>query len=510
MFRMSCPSCGKELKSAAPIAPGKKVRCPGCQTVFAPAASKTKPTAKPADDEGEETPRKPAGIKKPAAPPPAARGGTGIQKKKPAGPPTPPPAPFGDPDDEEEMPPARKKAPPPPARGKSKVKPRDEEEDDDDVDDDEADERPRGKKAGKKKSALPMLLILAGAVVVLGGLFAVGAFVWPGFLTTDTGPIRPKGPGLPPPGPVAKVVEPLSYIPAEAFGVVGADLQGLRGNTLTAPLVKQVQQQMAGAGAPGEADKVFANVQTLHYGLWGNPEKGDGVVILQGTDVLDQGQVKEAFKLQEIPGKDFFQVTAGEGYLAQPDPKFVVLSPQKDAAAAEKVLGGGGPDMVMPAELRELVQQNKDALVYFAGTNEPAAKEQIRKMRAMAGPKSPLPDRFWTILENAKAGTLTLRPDGDGLKIQVGVTCVQDAEAPELSKMVDGAWNTAVKPLLAILPIMLAQKKGAPSLNATIQDISNTFKVEAVGAQAVASIRFSPAAMAELSKGLPALGPGPK
>lgn len=509
MFRMSCPSCGKELKSAAPIAPGKKVRCPGCKTVFAPPAAKTKPTPQPREDEDDDGPRKPSGIKKPSAPPPGPRAGAGIRKKKP----TPPPAPsaftaFEDDEEEDTLPP-RKKAPPSPARGKSKVKPPDEDEDDDFDDEEDEEESPRSRRTARKKSSLPLILILAGTGVALVGLFLVGAFVWPGFLaSSDHGPIRPKGgvPG-PGPGPVAKVVEPLSYIPADAFGVVGADLQALRGNPLTAPLVQEGLKKVAAEGGP---EKVFAAIETLHFGLWGDPDKGDGVMIFRSASPLDTDLVKQAFKLQEVPGKEFFKVDEPDGFLAQPDPKILVLAPQKDPIAAEKVLAGGGPDLVMAVELRELVQQNKDALLYFAMTNEPASKDQIRKARAMAGPKSPFPDRFWTILENARAGTVTLRPDGDGLKIQIGITCAQETDAPELSKMVQGTWDTQVKPLLALAPFLLAKNKGGPSLNQTLQDITKSFKVETIGSQAVASIRFSPGAMAELSKSLPGLAAGLK
>src|SRR5262245_23738752 len=34
----SCPECGKQLRSANPIAPGKKVKCPSCAVLFEPAA----------------------------------------------------------------------------------------------------------------------------------------------------------------------------------------------------------------------------------------------------------------------------------------------------------------------------------------------------------------------------------------------------------------------------------------------------------------------------------------
>ena len=57
-----CPECGAQLRPANPVAAGKKLRCPKCDTVFAPTpavAAKTK-AAKPADT------AKPAATAKPA------------------------------------------------------------------------------------------------------------------------------------------------------------------------------------------------------------------------------------------------------------------------------------------------------------------------------------------------------------------------------------------------------------------------------------------------------------
>src|SRR5438093_13724534 len=44
-----CPECGAQLRPANPVAPGKKLRCPKCDTVFAvPATAEKKKTAQPA------------------------------------------------------------------------------------------------------------------------------------------------------------------------------------------------------------------------------------------------------------------------------------------------------------------------------------------------------------------------------------------------------------------------------------------------------------------------------
>src|SRR5215213_654159 len=56
-----CPECGAQLRPANPVPAGKKLRCPKCETVFAPtgrakakaAAAKSPPVVQPAPEEAE-------------------------------------------------------------------------------------------------------------------------------------------------------------------------------------------------------------------------------------------------------------------------------------------------------------------------------------------------------------------------------------------------------------------------------------------------------------------------
>src|SRR5262245_42784453 len=43
-----CPECGAQLRPANPVPPGKKLKCPKCETVFAPAAAAKAKPVKPA------------------------------------------------------------------------------------------------------------------------------------------------------------------------------------------------------------------------------------------------------------------------------------------------------------------------------------------------------------------------------------------------------------------------------------------------------------------------------
>src|SRR4051794_18390762 len=54
--RLTCPDCGTVLRPAKPVAPGKKVKCPKCELIFAAGE----------DDEDEAPRKKPAKPKKSA------------------------------------------------------------------------------------------------------------------------------------------------------------------------------------------------------------------------------------------------------------------------------------------------------------------------------------------------------------------------------------------------------------------------------------------------------------
>jgi serine/threonine protein kinase len=55
----SCPQCMAALRSAGPMAPGQKVRCPNCKNVFVPARASTAPTVQPTPKK-EPEPARPA------------------------------------------------------------------------------------------------------------------------------------------------------------------------------------------------------------------------------------------------------------------------------------------------------------------------------------------------------------------------------------------------------------------------------------------------------------------
>src|SRR4051812_35121250 len=75
MTVLTCPDCGKKLRLKAEIAPGKRIKCPGCETMFAPDEDEepeepepkrpVKATVAREPDDEDERERRPARRKRP-------------------------------------------------------------------------------------------------------------------------------------------------------------------------------------------------------------------------------------------------------------------------------------------------------------------------------------------------------------------------------------------------------------------------------------------------------------
>lgn len=146
---LSCPACGKALKVGTALPPGKKVKCPKCETVFAVGGSGDKAAARP-----KSSPRLPEGRR-----------------------------PRPDDEDDEERGRPRRREEETGVRKTRRPAPVAEEDDDTGADDEE-DYRPRkgARKPGHRAKGLMIGLAIGGGAGVLAIVFAVLAFVWPGFL----------------------------------------------------------------------------------------------------------------------------------------------------------------------------------------------------------------------------------------------------------------------------------------------------------------------------------------
>ncbi len=287
-LRITCSDCGKKLNVRDELA-GKKVKCPGCGTVFVAAAEEAATGVK-------ATP--------PRSAPPSAK--DKVSAKPMAKRPAPPP--MDDDDDLDER----------PVRGKKPIA----RDDDDEEDSDDRPSRGKGKR-GKKAagSKLWLWLVLAG-VLLIGG--AAGAYFI--FFTgpANTGPIaKGKGPqgnpadkgaeqkGAEGANPVGGASGSLAdLVPGDAM--VFASLSGEVWNAQAIQPLRQlfgktvedeVQKNVGVALADVERVSVFT-VASLADMM--QPQKQPGnpgapvVILVQTTKPLDQAQVTAAIKSNNV------------------------------------------------------------------------------------------------------------------------------------------------------------------------------------------------------------------
>ena len=442
MPTFSCPKCKKVLKTAAPLAPGKKIKCPGCANVFAP----------PADDDAavQATPPAVKPVRKPAPPPP-------------------------DDDDEDEAPPRR-----PVAKAKTRA---DEDEEDDD------DEAP-ARRTDKKKAGSKKLIYILGGVGVLLILFVLTAFVWPGFLVGNGkkgGPIIPGGP---------KALDPLAFVPNNSDFVFGANLGSLRDKP---EQMKQLEDflQQKGQMTPEQLE-IFKNAdRAVAAGSSLDPETS-GILVFTSVAPLDAEKVRKAFGAgagQQVEGKTLYQVAnAGpkgrNGLVAMPDNKTVVVGSLAQPEFV-KLLEGKNK---LPVDLQTQANTLRDNMFWGVVNLEGLLadkKGELMALAALPGGQAAIP-----ALQRARLGSISLDAPGD-LRLQIDLQCADDKDATQVQTFANSLWNQQAKPFLGFLPLMAGNQQGIILL---VDDVGKNFKIERQGPTVSASVTVTEKTMKELEK----------
>jgi hypothetical protein len=340
---VSCPECEATLKSAAPFPLGKPIKCPKCSAIFQlqeeeVVAKRRSPPPRPRDEEEDEeqvTARRPA--RRPRADDDedeervtGRRLGRGRRG----------PAEEEDYADEDDLPRRR--------RGRY------DEEDEDDYD------RPRRRKKGGK--GLLLTLTIGGGVLLLG-LFALAAWVWPGFLKGSNSGGDPSV-DVPAGATFTSCKDILVYFPKDCTKVVGIDVAGLRKDALVANNLEEMFTKKFGDQYTGRLPPLTGALKKLtgkdfkdwcDYYLWANIGFGPRMAVLKSNvdlKVEDLAKEIKANKVQ-VQGKTvykFFDPQGDFSTLYMPDSKVLVLA---NAFVNDTVLGtilnlnpGGSPALL--------------------------------------------------------------------------------------------------------------------------------------------------------------------
>jgi len=392
---------------------------------------------------------------------------------------------FGDDDDEDDLPPvsAKGKKAPPPKKGKA----RDDEEDD--LDDEDEDRPSKKGKAGKgKKKSKAMLFAIVG-ILLVAGLGAVAAFVYPGFWNAPTNiPGRPPGPG-PGPGPVmptGPLEDPLAYMPADAAVVIGGDGTGVRAAKIASRFVTILasKQKKTESDAPsysksledllGSVQKAL-KVEKVMIGVIAPDPKTSPqtVAVFAFADAVDMDKIKPLLG-KELPGKSYLQMEKG-AYLANPNPKVLVIGKMLEKEF-ESRLPEMGKSVVLKEEWKTRIESFADAHFYLVTDKTPFVEKLVGMVRDGVKAIDPKFAPAAEVLDKFKAVTLSVRDDGGKLDLTVGAICQDEKDATQL----EAAIADVAKALLSKIEVLEDKAVGlSPEVIEAIKSVVMTFKSEA-------------------------------
>jgi hypothetical protein len=448
----TCPECDSVLRLANPVAPGKKIKCPKCNTVFPVPDVEEKP-ASPIRSNGASG--KPGGGKLSAEERQRAIDEDRRAVKGRRG--------QDEPDDYDDTPAAR--------RG---VRKRQVEDDyDRELDDDLDEVRPRkgAKKKKPAKSSKGLLIgLIVGGVVLLLGVGAIAAWVWPGFL---------KG-GLPHGTGDENLV---AYAPADSTILVGARIDTL---VKELNLSKQLDQGLgtlkAVDGLGGETVAgLIKNGKEILVALKGiGPGMPTITVVLKTGEAYDQDKIAKAYKVDNPTSVDkgvYLKVSkkgamgAFTFYVGMPNDRILIFTNGSESEI-KTMVGSNGKDAKVSGDTAAIAKGYQGSAVWYAmQLDSPVFKAQMKQVMEGAGKamgpnvnpqvKKNLEDSLKALDQIKSVGFAVTF--GDPVKFTGTVSCTSEDVAKKLADSSKQAWG-AMKLALPEMPGVKEAFKKEPDL----------------------------------------------
>lgn len=475
-FIMSCSSCHAQLKSAKPITPGVKVRCPKCGAVFLAGT--------------EEAPAE-------AAPRPKARS----------------------------QPPEAE------ARFAKKEDVLDRPMDDEDLE--EAPEKPVKKFRKKRKarrSWSPALLIglaVLGVLLLGGGTWlAIEYFLYYG-VNRGTGDELPLAYI---PGNSNLIVA----IDLERAMQQPELKRAFTQNLAQGPNKTFLDDCKRETGL--EFEVVFSHIlfatKLANLGAF-NSFRGqpDMTVVGHSREPFDQRKLARACKgtvVKKAHGKAYYEIHDPANptlkYLFMPSDRIIVLTSQPEPTL-ESLIGSGGKTLQVSADTAAIARGLESAQFWLAapvtGPLQEALQQQLETAKAMPAP--PEQKALLEALPKAKACGLSGRLEGENVQLSAAIACADDAAAKSLSEGLQASWEKNVKGFGATVQLKLMLAALPASTRPAIQEMLDSAKFESKGPVAQASVQLGlqnlkqlgelgamapPAAMPGRPPGMPGRPPG--
>lgn len=431
-----CPECQRVLRTPSAVPPGKKIKCPACSTIFAPAAAEARPAS-------------PIRRQNVVSPPPAPR------------------RPRDEDDDHAPRRTARRAV----------------------ADDDAWDDDRPARKRPRKRSALPLILGGSAALLLLVGV-VVGGFVWPGFfLGGGGGALAGK--------PSENTTTLLNFMPADPVVMVGVDLSRLQKRNKLDDLLLKLPQQIAtkAPDLPAGLRNLFQDVDACVMAFERSEQEVFAVKTKAAFKIEDVLKDTKAVALNvrfgkayRIPGR-----LGGRDVLVMLDPaKQIAVMSRLSELEFVKVLAN---PLLPDGECRALVDKVGGAPAWFVVQMKGDVKQGFDdaiNQAGMFGMMNPDAQKAINTLRQIK-GVVGWLKSTDTLTVNVGFVMPNAGDASRLRREFTDSWNAQAKDQMrqaGNMVAMMAPAQGAV-INAAINDFIDSFRAESDGTLAWISSTFS-------------------
>jgi hypothetical protein len=454
----TCPECGTLLKLATPVPAGKKIKCPKCTGIFAmpESGSRGSGSVSPYDD----------------AAPPSTRTAR----------------------DEPDYPPARDASP--------HIRPYSEHPADYGRDDLERPRRERSiaRAPQKSQAGLTIALIMGGLVLALG-VFAIAAWVWPGFWKKGT-PLQGEG-----------TQELWIHVPRDCNLFVGVDLtvreqiaerarkfhewlkEGLSQipnfPTAARELLQDTDKFMLAIKLP--ADKNWFNTSGVAIFKTRKPYNADTIRQLLKGEAPQTLNGKSYYEIKEIAGQQLppNNVLASRPYVCMPSNQVVILA-FVPRSQLEEILPPAGATSKLPASTQQWMRQADKAQAWILSPIEGLIREHFQQLGGQLFAAPPDLVAMIDVMKRAKAvwDTATFLSN-DKIRITWTLVCANEADASKITTSFENLWkNDDVKRGFSRASEAL-EKKRLPGLRALVSEIRDGVEFTFEGTTAQATLDLS-------------------
>jgi hypothetical protein len=340
--------------------------------------------------------------------------------------------------------------------------------------------------------------------VVLAVIFAVAAFVRPGFLRSPAAPIEP-------------INDPLALLPEGSNWFIGGDLDRLRSQGMLEPVLAYLMDSSPGLPrVPGERlppglagivrDLGRSVVITGRAGEEADKPAEDTkpAVMLVTRDPVDMDRVKSVCNAEEttsIHGRTVYRVRAWEkgttGWLTFPGERLVVITKRPGEELARLLAPGPRPPHPAIGLIVDAQQHPVWGVAYF----DESMKNALRKK----APKEL--DKLTPLVLQGRGAFMHVRfadnaaPDNPwSIEAKLNVVCNRDADAARLAKAGQEVWDET-KTMRGLLQLGLGFKNAA--FAGLLGDINRETTIGVDGPRATTTLRLTPKTLEQLQKPQP-------